>query len=83
MGSAGWEVIEGVDETNGFAREISLLLDSLETGAGHPLSARSARKTHEVLMAVFESALRPGRVELPLEKAHSPLEDLLARLPAS
>ena len=78
-GSAGWEVIEGVEEANGFTREIALLLDSLETGAPHPLDARAARPTHEILMAVFESALRPGRVELPLEKAHSPLEDLLAR----
>ncbi len=81
-GSAGWEVIESVEETNGFAREIALLLDSLEIGADHPLNARTARLTQEILMAVFESAVRPGRVELPLEKAHSPLEDLLARVPS-
>jgi hypothetical protein len=30
-------------------------------------------------MAVFESARRPGRVDLPLDIAHSPLDDLLAR----
>jgi len=78
-GSAGWEEIQGVEESNGFAREISLLLDSIERGTPHPLSGRSARMTHEVLMAVFESARRPGRVELPLDVAHSPLEDLLAR----
>jgi hypothetical protein len=30
-------------------------------------------------MAVFESARRPGRVDLPLAVAHSPLGDLLAR----
>lgn len=78
-GSPDWEVLEGVGETNGFAREIGLLLDALEGGARHPLEARSARATHEVLMAVFESARRPGRVELPLDVAHSPLQDLLAR----
>jgi predicted dehydrogenase len=78
-GSAGWEMLEGVDEANGFAREIALLCDSLERGTPHPLAGRSARATHEVLMAVFESARRPGRVELPLEVAHSPLQDLLAR----
>lgn len=78
-GSAAWEVIEGVEESNGFAREISLLLDSMERGTSHPLSGRSARSTHEVLMAVFESARRPGRVDLPLDVSHSPLEDLLAR----
>jgi predicted dehydrogenase len=75
----GWEVVEGVGETNGFAREIGLLFDSLERGTPHPLDGRSARATHEVLMAVFESARRPGRVDLPLAVAHSPLGDLLAR----
>jgi predicted dehydrogenase len=82
-GAAGWELIEGVEETNGFAREIALLLDSIEQGSEHPLNARSARRTHEVLMAVFESARRPGRVELPLDLTQSPLEDLLPPMPAS
>ena len=77
--SAAWEEVQGVEESNGFAREISLLLDSMERGTPHPLSGRSARSTHEVLMAVFESARRPGRIELPLDVVHSPLEDLLAR----
>ena len=78
-GGAAWEEIQGVEESNGFAREITLLLDSLDRGTPHPLEGRSARRTHEVLMAVFESARRPGRIDLPLEVAYSPLEDLLAR----
>lgn len=78
-GSPDWEEVDGVEEANGFAREISLLIDSVERGVPHPLSGRSARAAHEILMAVFESARRPGRVELPLEVGHSPLEDLLAR----
>lgn len=78
-GSAGWEIVEGVAEANGFAREISLLFEAIEHGRPHPLDGRSARATHEVLMAVFESARRPGRVDLPLGVAHSPLEHLLAR----
>lgn len=80
-GGANWEIIEGVGEANGFAREISLLFDALalEGSAPHPLNGRSARATHEVLIAVFESARRPGRIDLPLEMAHSPLQDLLAR----
>jgi len=78
-GGAGGEVIEGVGESNGFAREITLLLDALEGGPPHPLDGRAARKTEEVLMAVFESARRPGRVELPLRLSHSPLEELLDR----
>jgi len=81
-GAPDWEVIEGVGEQNGFAREISLLLDALARGTPHPLDARSARKTHEILMAVFESARRPGRIDLPLQVAHSPLTELLARAAA-
>lgn len=78
-GAAEWETVEGVEAQNGFAREVTLLFESLEQGTSHPLNARSARATHEVLMAVFESARRPGRIDLPLESAHSPLADLLAR----
>jgi predicted dehydrogenase len=78
-GGAEWETVEGVEAQNGFAREVTLLFESLERGTPHPLNARSARATHEVLMAVFESALQPGRVDLPLDVPHSPLMDLLAR----
>jgi predicted dehydrogenase len=78
-GGAGWEPVDGVEAANGFAREITLLFDALEGGQAHPLNGRSARATEEVLMAVFESARRPGRVELPLAITHSPLNDLLAR----
>jgi predicted dehydrogenase len=81
-GGTGWEIVPGVEETNGFAREISLLFDSLQYGTPHPLSGRSARATQEILIAVFESARRPGRVELPFEGPASPLEALLARQPA-
>jgi predicted dehydrogenase len=78
-GGAGGEVIDGVGESNGFAREITLLLDALDGGPPHPLDGHEARKTQEVLMAVFESARRPGRVDLPLTVTHSPLQDLLSR----
>jgi predicted dehydrogenase len=77
-GSEAWETVDGVEEMNGFAREISLLFQAIEDGTPHPLDGRSARLTQEVLMAVFESARRPGRVELPLERDGTPLEDLLA-----
>ena len=78
-GSSGWEVIEGVEAANGFAREITLLFESIEQGTPHPLRGQSARRTEEVLMAVFEAARRPGRVDLPLDVTHSPLIDLLER----
>ena len=78
-GSPDWEVVEGVDEANGFTREITLLLDALDHGTPHPLNARAARATQEVLIAIYESARQPGRIELPLTISHSPLADLLNR----
>ncbi len=78
-GAADWEIVEGVDAPNGFAREIALLLAALEHGTPHPLNARSARATTEVLMAIYESARRPGRIDLPLDATHSPLMDLIER----
>jgi predicted dehydrogenase len=66
-GSAGWEVLdEELPDLDGFTQEISLLLDALDHGTPHPLAGRSARQTQEVLMAIFESSRRPGRVDLPL-----------------
>ena len=66
-GSAGWEVLdEELPDLDGFTQEISLLLDALDHGTPHPLAGRSARQTHEVLMAILKSSRRPGRVDLPL-----------------
>jgi predicted dehydrogenase len=66
-GSAGWEVLdEELPPLDGFTQEITLLLEALDHGTPHPLTGRSARQTHEVLMAIFESSRRPGRVDLPL-----------------
>lgn len=60
-------------KVNSIAREISLLLESIETGKLHPLDGASARSTHEILMAVFESARKRARVELPITVNEHPI----------
>ena len=54
------------------------LLQALEDGHAHPLDARSARATLEILMAVFESARLGRLIPLPLENRANPLEQMLA-----
>ncbi len=54
-----------------------LLLDSLDTGAYHPLDASSARATLEVLMAVYESSRRRAVIQLPLDVQENPLFEML------
>ncbi len=56
---------------------VRLLLDSLETGAHHPLDASSARATLEVLMAVCESSRRRAVIQLPLHIRENPLFEML------
>jgi predicted dehydrogenase len=56
---------------------IHLLLNSLETGAPHPLDASSARATLEVLMAVCESSHRRAVIQLPLPIRENPLFHML------
>ena len=58
---------------------VRLLLDSLETGAIHPLDASSARATLEVLMAVCESSRRREVIQLPLNVRENPLFEMLKR----
>jgi predicted dehydrogenase len=54
------------------------LLQALEDGHPHPLEARGARATLEILMAVYESARLGGLVPLPLANGGNPLEQMLA-----
>jgi UDP-N-acetyl-2-amino-2-deoxyglucuronate dehydrogenase len=70
--SNDWIVPE-LPNVNPIAREISLMLDSIETGKLHPLDGTSARATQEILMAVFESARKRARIELPLTISEHPI----------
>ena len=72
-GEGGWEEHLVEDEPNAFAVEIEELLRWIEEGGDHLLSGQSARADTEVLMAVYESARRRGRVDLPLEVSENPL----------
>ena len=66
-------IIPELSGTNSIVREVSLLLESMETGKLHPLDITSARATHEILMAVFESARTRARIELPLTISGHPI----------
>lgn len=57
---------------------LEALLHVLENGGTHPLDMRSARQVHEILMAIYESARRRARIDLPLAVAESPLEAMVA-----
>ncbi|HEY7270917.1 MAG TPA: Gfo/Idh/MocA family oxidoreductase, partial [Dehalococcoidia bacterium] len=76
-GEGDWIAPEVVPN-NAFQAEIEALLDVLERGGRHPLDGRSARAGHEIMMAIYESARRRARIDLPLEVAESPLESMVA-----
>jgi len=59
--------------------EVSAMIDCLEQpGLAHPLEARSARDTLEILIAIYESSRRRQAVRLPLEDvADNPLISML------
>jgi UDP-N-acetylglucosamine 3-dehydrogenase len=76
-GDPDWVVPE-VEPNNAFQAEIEALIDVLERGGTHPLNGRSARAGHEIMMAIYESARRRARIDLPLDAAESPLEIMVA-----
>jgi predicted dehydrogenase len=76
-GEADW-VYPPVEGNNAFQAEIEALLHVLEHGGTHPLDGRSARAGHEIMMAIFESARRRARIDLPLQEASYPLEAMVA-----
>lgn len=75
-GKDDWIVPE-LPRISSIASEISLLLESIETGKLHPLDVTSARATQEILMAVFESARKRARTELPLMIDEHPIFSML------
>jgi predicted dehydrogenase len=75
-GRNDWLVPE-LPQVNPIAREISLLLESIETGKLHPLDGTSARAAQEILMAVFESARTHSRIDLPLTISEHPIISML------
>lgn len=77
----GWRDVEcgeGLHEYSFFARALSHVADTLESGEEPILSARKALRATEVIFATYESSWRRARVDLPLDIDDSPLERLLA-----
>lgn len=60
--------------------EVAAMIDCLEQpGLAHPLEARSARDTLEILIAIYESSRRRQAVRLPLDDVQdNPLITMLA-----
>jgi predicted dehydrogenase len=79
-GDAGWSLPE-VGPEAGSPSPFTDLVRVLEQGGTHPLSMHSARQVHEILMAIYESARRRGRIDLPLSVAANPLVEILAATP--
>ncbi len=74
---------EEFDREPGFSAvdlEVSAMIDCLEQpGLAHPLEARSARDTLEILIAIYESSRRRQAVRLPLDDVpDNPLISMLA-----
>ncbi|MBI3971989.1 MAG: Gfo/Idh/MocA family oxidoreductase [Chloroflexi bacterium] len=76
-GEADW-ISPTVEANNAFQAEIEALIDVIERGGTHPLDGRSARAGHEIMMAIFESARRRARIDLPLQEKGYPLEAIVA-----
>jgi len=78
----GWEhhAIEDEPRAHGFVREIEELIRWIEGEADdHLLNGESGRATLEIIIAVFESARRRARVELPLNGVtDNPLASMIA-----
>ena len=79
-GTAGWTLPEVGPET-GIPTPFTDLVKVMETGGTHPLDMRSARQVHEILMAIYESARRRARIDLPLAVAANPLVEILEGAP--
>jgi len=74
---ADW-VYPAVEANDAMQAEIEALLHVLENGGTHPLDRRSARAEDEIMMAVFESARRRARIDLPLREQAYLLDALVA-----
>jgi UDP-N-acetylglucosamine 3-dehydrogenase len=62
-----------VPAVNAKRAEVDALLTWLDGGQPHPCRGENGVKTHEILMAVYESSRRHGAVSLPLDTDEFPL----------
>jgi predicted dehydrogenase len=76
-GEGAWTT-PAVEPNDAIQAEIEALIDVLERGGTHPLDGRSARQGMEILMAVYESARRRARIDLPYRGLTNPLEEMVS-----
>ncbi|MGF1483344.1 MAG: Gfo/Idh/MocA family protein [Opitutales bacterium] len=83
--AAGWQPIEveasmGIAAVRGLGRPecYGPFAKMIREGAPHPLSGENALKTHELVMAFYESARLRRKVYLPLEQDAFPLDLMIA-----
>lgn len=69
-------VTETIHARENFSRSVADLVRAIDEGHESELSGRRARATTEIIVAAGESALRRGRVNLPLQIDYSPLARL-------
>lgn len=77
----GWQPIGGMqpqEERGAMTASYTLLARNLRAGGeDHPLAITRAMQGMEILMAIFESARRRSRIELPLQQDRFPLEIMI------
>lgn len=74
--AGGWRGIE-IDKNNGvsdFVNVFDQFAYFIKNEKEHPLNGKNALKTHELVMAVYESARLNKKIELPLQQDHFPLK---------
>ncbi len=71
-------VIDGLHGNIALDRAIADVVDSLAEGRRSLLDVSNALATTEIIFAVYESARRRGRIDLPLDITGNPFRDMLA-----
>lgn len=66
-----------IPSINAKRAEVDAILAWLDGGPAHPCRGENALKTHEILMAVYESARTHGAVRLPLDNDEFPLMQMI------
>ena len=67
-----------VPTTNAKRAEVDAILAWLDGGPAHPCRGENAIKTHEILMAIYESSRTHAGIRLPLDNDDFPLIQMIA-----
>lgn len=73
--NGGWKAVELEPEADvgDYANVFKTFADYVKNGGDHPMSGVKALRTHEVIMAMYESARLRDKVILPLKQEKYPL----------